>query len=90
MVGPAYVLRNHEVLLALHPWGATLGSEGVRVVTDIDTVNPWVGMLAALAKVAIVRETMEFIFYSVCKSQLEYLINSQLMLPFISSPHIAL
>ena len=42
MVGPAYVLRNHEVLLALHPWGATLGSEGVRVVTDIDPVNPWV------------------------------------------------
>ena len=29
MFSPAYALRNHEVPFALHPWGATLGSEGV-------------------------------------------------------------
>merc|ERR1711992_277688 len=29
MVSPANILRHHEVLLALHPRGATLGSEGI-------------------------------------------------------------
>ena len=40
MVGPANVLRHYEVLVSLHPRGATLGSEGVGVVTDIDPVCP--------------------------------------------------
>ncbi len=44
MVGPAYVLRHYEVLVALHPRGATLGSE---VVADIDPINPGVSPVRA-------------------------------------------
>merc|ERR1711936_1113004 len=47
MVGPANVLRHYEVLVSLHPRGATLGSEGVSVVADIDPMNPGVSLVRA-------------------------------------------
>ena len=47
MVGPSNILRHHEVLLSLHPRGATLGSEGVWVVADIDPINLGVGPVRA-------------------------------------------
>ena len=44
MVGPVYWFQCKEVLVALHPRGATLGSE---VVADIDPTNPGLSPVGA-------------------------------------------
>ena len=33
--------------MSLHPWGATLDTKGLRVVTDIDPVNLWLSSVRA-------------------------------------------
>ena len=89
MVGPAYILRDHEVLMTLHSWGATLGSEGVGVVTDIDPVCPGVSPVGGGQAGGIGQgqgghcDGGDGVHHSYSSDSV-VMINSQLMLPFIS------
>ena len=97
MVGPAYILRDHKVLMTLHPWGATLGSEGVGVVTDIDP-SPWVCCTVRAGQAGGICQGQgsncdgdDGVHLSWSSDSLSLLmINTRLLLPFISNHRVLL
>ena len=96
MFGPAYVLRHYKVLVALHPRSTTLGSGGVSVVADIDPINPGVSPVRA-GQAGCIRQGQgrngdgdDGVHPLLVCLVLPGMINTQLILPSMSSQHYTL
>ena len=87
---PVYVLRRHEVLVAHHPFVATFISGGVLVVTHVDPISLWLSSVGGGQAGGIGQgqggncDGGDGVHLSYSSDSV-VMINTQLMLPFISS-----
>ena len=90
LVSPGNVLRHHEVLVALHPWVATGSSAGVLVVTHVDPISLWLSSVGGGQAGGIGQgqggncDGGDGVHLSYSSDSV-VMINTQPMLPFISS-----